>query len=509
MAILVTRRETRLLLLAAIVAFVLYRPDRVLPLDFVDFSEFLPILKSRTSFASRIAGLVDYYMSQGRTNVVQYFFIDVKWTFFQAWTPGWQWPRYLVMLGVLALTYRLLLRLGCSSPAAAAGTAIYLVSPAAVAGWTRMTMGEPFASLLLLILSHLALDGSRGDAPRWRTAWLSVLMSLIIFTKEMLAASLLFPLVLTTLSGETGKISPSVSHDSWRFVRAASYAGVVALLPAAVVLWVAPESSYGALWANGVRGVDVTLAAWLAALLPVDVGRALPAPLAGLALLTFLAITLVGWRLRLIGPSIGRERILLGLSLGMPLTCALVYVPWPGYQSFYAIPFLVGSAMLAAMGLSAIESHLERMRILPYIMWGVMLAFAAAHASTEANRAAAVRRATLTLVRRLSAMPRLHDTVYVATEQRPLSFWQGLGPTFERYGEALGHEMPVLLNLPCEEARQRAASATAAVVFYSSMCQYSRTSDAIVVEYRRVAFPHVLPQNDTLRVDLLFPRAVP
>jgi hypothetical protein len=55
---------TLALVLAVVVAFIIYRPDRDLPFDNLDFSEFLPILQSSESFWERTRELTRHYANQ-------------------------------------------------------------------------------------------------------------------------------------------------------------------------------------------------------------------------------------------------------------------------------------------------------------------------------------------------------------------------------------------------------------------------------------------------------------
>src|SRR5688572_6437476 len=73
--------------LAVVVAFFMYRPDHKLPFDYLDFSEFLPILQSTDSYWERSWGLIRYYASHGRANVLPYALLSAKWELFGWWSP--------------------------------------------------------------------------------------------------------------------------------------------------------------------------------------------------------------------------------------------------------------------------------------------------------------------------------------------------------------------------------------------------------------------------------------
>src|SRR5512145_2741937 len=110
---------------AALVAFLLYRPDTAAPFEIVDFSETLPILTEGQGFTDRFQGLVSYYLQHGRAAFGLSAGLAARWSLFEWWTPGWQWARFLVCLAVVVLTWRLLRLLGASRAGAAAGAGLF------------------------------------------------------------------------------------------------------------------------------------------------------------------------------------------------------------------------------------------------------------------------------------------------------------------------------------------------------------------------------------------------
>jgi hypothetical protein len=116
----------------AMLAAYMYRPDSARPFDMVDFSEFLSILQSHDSLASRFVGLTDYYRQQGRLNPIVHLFIAVKWSLFGNDTTAWQLVRAAQMVGLTAMTIALLHRLRLGLAGAVIGGGLMVVSaPAA------------------------------------------------------------------------------------------------------------------------------------------------------------------------------------------------------------------------------------------------------------------------------------------------------------------------------------------------------------------------------------------
>src|SRR5262245_24793317 len=69
----------------------LYQPTRHRPFDILDFSEFLPILTTHHSLPDQFVALCRYYLhDQGRTNVLPYAAITLKWGLFRDDVVAWQ-----------------------------------------------------------------------------------------------------------------------------------------------------------------------------------------------------------------------------------------------------------------------------------------------------------------------------------------------------------------------------------------------------------------------------------
>ena len=141
---------------AAVLAFLLYRPDTDAPFEIIDFSETLPFLTDGQNFGERFRGLVGYYLQHGRAAFALSAGLAAKWTLFEWWTPGWQWTRYVVGLTVVVLAWHLFRALGANRFGAAFGATLFIVSETVAPGWLRPSVNEPFGTLLLLAASLLA-----------------------------------------------------------------------------------------------------------------------------------------------------------------------------------------------------------------------------------------------------------------------------------------------------------------------------------------------------------------
>ncbi len=490
-----------------IITFFVYRPDRVLPFDFVDFSEFLPLLR-RDSSLERLNALFDYYLGQqGRANVVAYVGLALKWELFQDYSPAWQWIRFGVMWCVIVLTYRLLRRIGGTPLSSIAGATLFTFSPPAVDGWTRLTMAEPTGTVLLLAASMLALTVPKEPGREIRIGLgFAAICAVMVLLKEMMAAVMVFPIALVVALPTRLLGFPRLARARTLFI-AAAIAIPLASIPVVVTMLTARSDAYTADFGSKFRPIGDVFAQWSLGVLPFSPGTSFPPMLVGLALVSIALVLVGGWTLRL-RKSASRtddDRLIFWLAIIFPLFGAATYLPWPSYNRFYAIPFLLGGAILTSGALSGLEAASRRLATGGYIAWLMFLVFAGADAFNQSNRMAERQRINRDVVARLSIEAGPTDTVFLATEQQPPTFWQGIGPTLQRYGEALGYPMPRVINAPCADSKRMALSGQHAVVFYNSLCRTSRPGIALAARYHVLRLPSLHPVADSIRVDVVLP----
>ena len=495
------------LVVGLIATYLVYRPDRLLPFDFLDFSEFLPLLQREAYFA-RLDALFDYYLGeQGRANVIAYVILAAKWGVFHDYSPAWQWIRFATMWGVILLAYRLLRRIGSTPLASIAGASIFAFSPPAVDGWTRLTMAEPMGTALLLLACLLALSPSEGPRAE-RRVWIgfAVLCAAMVLLKEMMAAVLVLPILLVWAVPDRLLSGPKRSRLR-TLVTSACVAIPVASIPVVVTMLRARSDAFTADYGSTVRPVSDVVAQWSLGVLPFSPGTSFPPSLAGLALLLFVALLVAGWswKVRRNKGAPDESRALLITAVLFPLLGAATYLPWPAYNRFYAIPFLLGGSILAAGALSELESRPRSLRTGAYVAWLLFLVFAAGDAANQSNRMAERQRVNRDVVARLAREMRPTDTVFVATELQPPAAWQGIGPTLQRYGQALGYTMPHVINARCEPSRQLALGGSRAVLFYNSLCPAVARGIPLTGHYRTLRLPSPRLVPDSIRADLVLP----
>ncbi len=497
-----TSRGALAALLSAVgLAFVMYRPDRELPFHHLDFSEFLPILQSSASFWERTWKLLEFYGQFGRTNVLPYALLSAKWEWFEWWSPGWQFSRYVLMLGIMVLSYQLLRRLGASVAGATAGSSVFLIAPSATLGWVQLTMAEPLGTLLLLALCLAVLPARRLRADRWRWLVAGLLTAGILFTKEMLAPTLLLPLGLAMVTDEHGQLArPAFTRHARRFFVLLVVVGVLCLVPIVSVMLAVPSDGYYVRYGESFWPVRQIVSTWLGSFLPLDSAHGLPGRAMQIARPLMLLWLATGCWLFLRRDSERRNYIwLLVLAVLFPLVGALVYAPWPTYLQFYAIPYLIGAAIVVAFALTGFERALPRIVTAgAYAWWGALLLVGGINAHRFAAYTAASQIATHRLVTRVAGMTAI-DSVLVATPHKAIRKWEGAASTLTRYASAVNADWPPAQDIACSEA---VASPGSVVVYGEGLCSRSAGTESIVEHFTRLSLRRGRLVIDSVRIDV-------
>jgi hypothetical protein len=500
------------LLLLALIAVVVYRPDVARPFDIRDFSEFLPIMAQGQSALERFDALATYYAGHGRANLLQYAAIVLKWEVFGSWTPGWQWSRALVMAAVIVVCYLLLRRVGATRAGAAAGAAVFLVAPPAAEGWVRLAMAEPVATLLVLGLSLRALDFHRTGSWRREVVLQAAGAGAVLLLKEVLAPIVMVPIGLA-LFHRGGEAHARRGWLSRRNVALLIALGAVFLATFLLVLLVflhrsgtAYASPYGSAWQH----LDALPAIWLVSLLPFE-----PAPSrmnAGWALasVAFLMVVALGWRAAFAEPpapiaSRHRLRLLFAGSLIVPVFGALVYLPWPAYQSFYTLPYLTAGAIVFGMALSALQRALPRSAMVAVVAAGLVLLYGLSGAQVHAARSHAVQHATEAALVAVHRQQGSLDSVFVAAPGSAVTVWEGLPGALHRHGASTGRPWPPTFRVDCPrpDAAPAIARRTALVVFSTRCPGFTAARPVVLRVFRYFDWSRMRVAEDSVRVDVV------
>jgi hypothetical protein len=440
------RQVVAAVIFAALISFFVYRPDRRLPFDVIDFSEFVPLLKSSPSASEQLAKVVAYYAGHGRVNVVGYLFVLAKWNIWDANTVAWQWLRFGTMWLIIALTFLLLRRLGASLLGAFMGATVFLFAPAAAAGWIHLTAAEPLGTVILLVMCILALSDHQQWTDHRLAVALGLLTVLLLLTKEILGVTLVLPLLLAAAT-LTKHGSPRPSRRLAFIASGLSLGALLSLVPIVTVAIRARSDSYASEFGKQFRPATDAIAAWIRGLTPFDPFASIPGLAQGLLDVAFLGLLVVGWRVRADGVLPSRRSLLWGLLL-FPLLIGIVYLPWPVFASFYALPALLSLAIVVGIAVTGVQA--TALRSPGVIVWLMCLMVGAMVAANDTSRTAAGRRLqgrAAELVSRASV-----DSIYVASPRPSRLRSSGLATILVRYGSALGMPMPEGLDVNCAQA---------------------------------------------------------
>jgi hypothetical protein len=327
----------------------------------------------------------------------------------------------------------------------------------------RSTVWEPFprrpgfarqASLLaLFMLAAAAMAHGWGDAPRGvrRTVAVAACVTGMLLCKETLVAALPFLCVVAACwSAENDLHQPRLDRRTAHFA--------VACLPACLVLGAA------LLWAASRRELDAYAALYGSSVLT---NRAVAGRLAQMTLP--VSFHTEPWRLLLFPPNfVFVTCILAGLALlvpardarrrttpkflvaaALPAAGILIYLPWPRFEPFYAIPFMFGVVLAIAVLVDVSATGL-RPRLVVIVCWLFVLAGTALNAFGLAQFTRAQRLVNYQVAQQIARYSP-SDTVVILSADLTSQPWQNPAATLGRYVRAVGLTMtpPALVDREC------------------------------------------------------------
>jgi len=458
-------------------AYFLYQPTRPRPFDILDFSEFLPLLTAHRSMLDQFLALCRYYLQgQGRTNVLPYAAIALKWGVFGPDVVAWQLLRFFQMLGLVAALYHLCRRLGASPAGAGWGSALLVSAGSASDAWIRLTVGEPLGLMFYLGALELSLRYQEVASWRRRATGIVVLLTSMVLCKETLTALIPFLFLIAFFRQTDG----SYKWPGWTPRNIGLLAVVMAAMVLLGVIMLAVRSSaaheafalqYGSTSPSG-HVLLVTTLVFLLPSHPTLEPRSVVLP----ADLLFLTVVEWGWwlRFRRSDDRRGRWLLLVGL-LSVPVAGAIAYEPWPMRELFYGLPFFIAPAVLLAIAVTSVEEHGAKAGLTAQMLCGGIVALTATQAYCLAGFRTARQEVNYALAAQLSHLD-VHDSGFVALNSTFVESWRGPGPALMRYGRVTARRstMPTLVNIPCEDLGRMLGSPPArtvrALVSYSNSC---------------------------------------
>ena len=506
-----SRRNTYIALVVgvvvAMIAWAIYRPDRVRPFDIQDFGILLPFLKRTDSFLEQVASIASHDASHaGRANIVQVVAAVLKWRLFGTWVPGWQITHASVILVVMVQTYFLLRRLGATRFGSLVAASIYLVAPAAARSWIRLPVGEPLGMIVILALTLRATRFQRAAEWPREVAFFAAGAIFVLLTKELMAPALLLPLLCALVWQSRGPFElPSWSRRNVVLVVSMGAVSLLTLVAVFLVYQHAPTAALASQYGHSLRSPDAILAIWIATVVPFDLAPKPVSLMWALAIAGLAMLVVAGWWIGIHDRADGnRSRCVLVVALLFPLLGAIAYAPWPAYEERYAFPYLVGTSVLLGMAVSYVQQSSPGGVRWALLGWGAVFAFAAGGAAALASRADAVQRANDSLLT-IVAERRDVDSVLVATARPFARESEGFGPTLKQLASATERPWPPTRDIRCEEAGERLRSrARITVVIFISQCDGPlRKTTKVVAYYRRVDWPQWRLVDDSVRADII------
>jgi len=494
--------------LVIIAALLIYQPYSARPLDTRDFSEFAPLFKGHDSLLAQFSKMTEYYATRGRANLIPYAAIVVKWKLF-GWHPvAWQMLRFVQMCSLVAMAFLVIRRFGASRVGAMLGASLFIVGGSAVDAWVRLTLAEVVGTQLLLGGLLIAFDLPRAARWRWHAASLALISAALVLAKEMFVATIPLLVVIAVCWQADDTVGvPRLSRRNLTVVAACSIATFATVIPVALVALRAPVGAYtGTFGTEGVAWLRPVV--WLTGALTPYLVVAWRNPAWALAqLLVFVALLCVGREALLRDTTLRRHyRVLFGVLALHVLAGFILYLPWPVYQPFYAMPFMIAPAAavgLAATGMQRLQPRSLAFNGLVSLGWAFVLCSATMQAIDYRRATDAAQRFNAELVEAVAAQRTTVDSLIVASK-RPLRgarTWQGYGATIERYGSAMSYDMPPAQDEDCAAAQRRRAMGGARILVLriQATCDPMTGPDTVIVRhFVQFDWDRLRPVDDSL-----------
>jgi hypothetical protein len=453
---------TALTLAVLLVGFALcqfvYRPWSREPLDILDFSEFLLQMRWHANVWENWTHLARYYAGHGRVNEVPYVLISSTYQWFKVDPLGWQGLRAVQMLIVPIGAYLVVRRLGATRFGSVLGASLFLFGSAPASNWLRQS-AEPIATLFFLGATGLACGFSQTGASWRRTAVLSVCVAGMLLSKETLVACIPFLVLIASSWGANGQVRPFRFDKGTLQVSAAC--GIAVLVLAVALAWahtLRQADAYAGLYGSAPVGENLWGGRLLPLILPVAVAAGDARDLILFpANLVFLGVLCAGLVLSTRWPERDHVYRKLLIASTLPIAGLLVYLPWPRFELFYGLPFLLGASLWVAilLGRTGLDG---RWRAGLSVCWLFVLGVSAVTAADLASYTRARREANRTLALEFSTRDPT-DTVVVASARLAPQAWQNPAATLGRYTIAtrIARTTPVLIDVSCDQVRDAAA----------------------------------------------------
>jgi hypothetical protein len=264
----------------------------------------------------------------------------------------------------------------------------------------------------------------------------------------------------------------------------------------------APPGAIATQYGSGTLPSTENLGAIVTAVLPFSPGGVESGATAGIPLLAQLVLLVAGWGEAFRVPTDrSRAREFVAIALALPVIGAVAYSPWPYYQLVYALPFLLGGALLTGVATAALIERGGGYRLVALTCGIIVLSYSILQAANDSSRTRAVQRAFLETVLRVTELPAV-DTALVAVAPNQFDPAGNFGVRFGHYARALNTRWPEIRDIRCD-AIPHPVPERQIVIVMSAMCAMPEQAPALVVQRRRFRWPDPQSHHDSVSVSIL------
>lgn len=496
-------RAFGIVLVAILIALLLYQPWVRAPLPVRDFGGNIALLSSTSSTSGAYSRLMDAYARHGRFQPAFMMTFAARWTLFGRDSVGWQAARFVLMTVLLVLAMHFAVRCGASYTAAAAALCLWLVFSGGGEAWYLLQIAEPLSALLVIGAAILSTHWRTSRRPFVLAVGMVGLLLLAVLSKETMVVAVPFVLAVALCHDGQHFTTPELSRRSALLVGITGVViGVGSVVPILSARAMAETGAYATGFELATLGPGRLSNAMRGMFLPMT--RVLWFP----ANVLVGSVLVGGWAL-LARRNARKTVISAGVLLIFPLGGAILYAAWPAFPGYYAMPFVFCAGTMLAIALTTLSRAGTVLRSVAFAAVAVAAAYGTALAWNGAQADRAIRRTDWAAVQMVASLPRGSTLVVpVPDPARSGSISGGL----KGYAMAVttSADLGSAEDVACDRvhALDREAQPSA-VVLFSQLCDRAPTGGEPVArsraQYTEIHWKTFAPRTAEVSVSLWMP----